>query len=91
MAVRLRSTTSPLPLEQQELLAIAFHVRDHSVDVTSAISSAQSANSILPARMRHHRMEGQYLILVEKHASDEVTSRKVLPVAFVPLTRSMKA
>ncbi len=32
-------------------------------------------------------MEGQSLMLLEKHVSGEVTSRDMLPVAFVPLTR----
>jgi len=36
-------------------------------------------------------LEGQYLVLIEKHASGEVTSRNMLPVAFVPLIRSMNA
>jgi len=35
-------------------------------------------------------MEGQYLMLLEKHASGEVTLRNMLPVAFVPLIRSAK-
>lgn len=34
-------------------------------------------------------MEGQSLMLIEKHASGEVISRNMLPVAFVPLTRSV--
>ena len=36
-------------------------------------------------------VEGQYLMLLEKDASGEVTSSNVLPVAFVPLTRSVRA
>lgn len=36
-------------------------------------------------------MEGQSLMLLEKHASGEVTSRNMLAVAFVPLTRSANA
>jgi len=36
-------------------------------------------------------MAGQSLMLLEKHTSGEVTSRNMLPVAFVPLTRSVKA
>lgn len=36
-------------------------------------------------------IEGQSLMLLEKHASGEVTSRNMLPVAFVPLTRSQNA
>jgi protein-L-isoaspartate(D-aspartate) O-methyltransferase len=32
-------------------------------------------------------IEGQSLMLLERHASGQVTSRNMLPVAFVPLTR----
>jgi protein-L-isoaspartate(D-aspartate) O-methyltransferase len=34
-------------------------------------------------------MQGQYLMLLEKHAAGEVTSRTILPVAFVPLIRRL--
>ena len=34
-------------------------------------------------------IEGQDLLLIEKHATGQVTSRNMLPVAFVPLTRSV--
>jgi protein-L-isoaspartate(D-aspartate) O-methyltransferase len=33
--------------------------------------------------------DGQQLMLLEKHASNDVVSRNILPVAFVPLTRKV--